>query len=878
MTGSVVAHYRIVDKLGTGGMGVVYRAEDLQLGRTVALKFLSDNYATDPLAVDRFRREARTASALNHPGICTIHDVGEHDGRPFIVMELLQGRTLRDCIGRKPLPIREMVDWAVQIVDAVDAAHLRGIVHRDLKPANVFVTDRGNVKVLDFGLAKLLKDSNAAIGDATASLELTTPGTTLGTVAYMSPEQVRGDEVDARSDLFSIGVLLYEMVTGRTPFTGATAGSILEGILAKTPRPVREFNPQVPEELERIIGKSLEKDRNLRVQTAAELRADLKSLQGALLAPRASTFSIAVPQRRRARVLVWAATASLLIVLIAVVYLLVRQRGGASWKNATFVQLTTQPGEEMFPSLAPDGKSFVYAGRAGGDWDIYLQRVGGKNPINLTPDSAVEDTQPAFSPDGERIAFRSERDGGGIFVMGATGESAMRLTNFGYYPAWSPDGRQIVFQNGKWGHATRADGGQLFVIAAGEALGDSQPQLLTPGLQHAYLANWSPRGHRIAFFGIDGGNRDIWTLPAAGGTPVQVTRDPATDWHPVWSPDGNHLYYLSDRSGSMNLWRVAIDLNSGQTSDQPEQVTIPSTDIVGFCFARQGRRFAYVNRLRSGNIARVPFDPVKEAIVGPVSLVTHGSWLALTPDVSPDGQWVAFNTWNQREDIYIARVDGSGQLQLTDDEHRDRFPNWSPDGKRIAFYSNRTGVYEFWNIKPDGSGLQQLTYFNDPEVGVLNPTWSPDGSRLVATRTAGGPASIFHIGEPWVPPSSTLPATSGRDLRVSSWSPDGRCLAGSMAAPGRQTGIGVYCFDSGAYRQYTDFGWYPRWMSDSRRLMFSTAGEPGIYLLDTLSGKAREILSVAPNAVRVVAPAHDGRWIYFGLTIDEADVWMMSWD
>jgi Tol biopolymer transport system component len=855
-------------------MGVVYRAQDFQLGRDVALKVLPDNCSADPLALERFQREARTASALNHPGICTIHEVGDHGGRPFIVMELLEGRSLRDRIGGKPLPVEQALDWAVQITDALDAAHSRGIIHRDLKPANVFVTDRGHVKILDFGLAKLIREENAVDRDATVSLELTTPGTVLGTVAYMSPEQARGEEVDARSDLFSFGLVLYEMITGRAAFAGSTAGAIFEGILARTPRPPRELNPDAPEELERILAKALEKDREVRAQTAAELRADLKRLQRSLLAPGPPSG----PARPLLppRLLVSAAAVTVTLIALAAAYLFVQRRNANSWKNASFTQLTTQPGEEAFPSLAPDGKSFVYSARSSGNSDIYLQRVGGKNPINLTRDSPGDDTQPVFSPDGERIAFRSDRDGGGIFFMGATGESARRLTTFGYHPAWSPDGRHIVFQSAKWSHATRADGGQLFVIAAVEALGSSQPRVLTPGLRHAYLANWSPNGRRIAFFAVDGGNRDIWTVLADGGSAVQVTRDPSTDWHPVWSPDGAFLYFLSDRAGSMNLWRVAIDENSGETRGDPEQVTMPSADTLHFSFARAGRRLAYINRVRSGNIARVAFDPVKETVVGPVSPLTHGSWLALTPDISPDGQWVAFNTWNQPEDLYIARVDGTGQRQLTNDAHRDRFPNWSPDGKRIAFYSNRTGAYEFWSIQPDGSGLRQLTHFNNPRVGVLNPAWSPDGARLVISGLQG-PPRILQVGNAWDPASlETLPAAGTGEFRASSWSPDGRCLAGSLPKPDRRSGIAVYCFDSRTYRQFTEYGWYPRWMSDSRRLMFGVAGEPGIYLLDTLSGNVREIFSVAPNAVQVVAPARDGRWIYFGLTVDEADVWMMS--
>jgi serine/threonine protein kinase len=456
MTGQTISHYRVLEKLGGGGMGVVFKAEDTQLGRLVALKFLPEDYARDRLALERFQREARMASALNHPNICTIHELGEHQGRPFIAMELLEGQTLRQRIAGKPLPVEQVLEWAVQIADALDGAHGQGIVHRDLKPANVFVTSRGPVKILDFGLAKSARRGSP--DDPTVSLELlTSPGTALGTVAYMSPEQARGEVVDARSDLFSFGVVLYEMVTGKLPFPGSTSAVIFEGILTKPPAPA-----DLPEGLGPIISKALEKDRELRAQTAAELRADLRRLQR-------GTEAVAAAPRRRPRWLV-AVALGVVVVALAAWWWFARRDAAPTWKNATFTQLTTQPGEEYHPILSPDGKSFVYASRAAGNWDIYLQRVGGKNPINLTKDSPADDTQPVFSPDGERIAFRSEREGGGIFVMGATGESAKRLTDFGYHPAWSPDGQQIVCATAGFARPESrlsTQESQLFVVPGG---------------------------------------------------------------------------------------------------------------------------------------------------------------------------------------------------------------------------------------------------------------------------------------------------------------------------------------------------------------------------------------------------------------------------
>ena len=868
MVGSKVAHYRVVAELGKGGMGVVYKAEDTRLGRTVALKFLPEELARDQSALERFQREARTASALNHPHICTIYQLGEHDGRAFIAMEFLEGETLRDRIaGRPPLSTGEVIELAAQIADGLDAAHRRGIIHRDIKPANIFVSSRTTVKILDFGLAKLVSREPVCPDGATRSLTVvTTPGTALGTIAYMSPEQARGLELDARTDLFSFGVVLYEMATGKLPFPGDTAASIFEGILTKAPAAA-----EMDGELARVIAKALEKDREVRAQTAAELRADLKRLQRGS----AAAATPAPSPLRQARVW-WAAAAGCVGLAVAAWALVARHVSPPSWNNATFTQLTTESGPELYPSLSPDGKSLVYVSRAAAsNFDIYLKRVGGKNPINLTKESSAHDTQPAFSPDGEQIVFRSDRDGGGIFIMGATGESVRRVADSGYNPAWSPDGQQIVYATGGF-HRLESRAGkprsQLFILPAAVGSPSAEPRLISDGIDDALQPSWSPGGQRIAFWGVRGGNRDIWTIPAGGGTAVQVTNEPATDLHPVWSSDGKYLYFLSNRGGSMNLWRVRIDESSGRVMDAPEQVTIPSAYTSYFSFARDGRRLAYVNQSETGNIYRVDFDPVRESVTGQPVAVTHDSWLALGPHVSPDGQWLAFSTWKKPFDLFVSRADGSALRQLTDDEHRDNFPRWSPDGKRLAFMSNRSGTTQIWTIAPDGSGLRQLTYLRGPGW-VPYPVWSPDGARLAFSGDRS--TVIMEVAKPWDERSlELLPMMAPTEVWFSafSWSPDGRLLAGTLTGAAGSAGVSVYSFDTRQYRRFTDFGALPCWLSDGRRLLFWRSSS--IYLLDTHSGKAREILSVAPSGVRALAPSPDARHVYFGLQSDEADIWL----
>jgi Tol biopolymer transport system component len=536
---------------------------------------------------------------------------------------------------------------------------------------------------------------------------------------------------------------------------------------------------------------------------------------------------------------------------------------------AQFSQLTDRPGEELTPSLSPDAKSFVYTSPMMGNWDIYLQRVGGQNPVNLTKASTAHDTQPAYSPDGEQIAFRSERDGGGIFLMEATGENVKRLTDFGYNPAWSPDGKEIACAIDAANPTGRFIGSQLWVVNV--TTGQKRSLPISDAVQPA----WSPHGHRIAYWGVhQGGQRDLWTIATGGGEPLAVTDDAFTDWNPVWSPDGRHLYFISDRGGSMNLWQIPIDEQTGVARGSPEPLTTPSPYIEHVSLSRDGRRLAYVSQASRISLQTVAFDPVKETVVGQPTWLIQGSRQAKTADFSSDGEWIVFATLNPQEDLFVIRKDGTGLRQLTDDVWKDRRPRWSPDGKRIAFYSDRDGRYQVWSINLDGSGLQQLTYA--PEAFAMNPVWSPDATRMVFAVPYV--YKIMDVDRPWnqQTPQALPPASFPLEIfRVYTWSPDGQMLAGWRGHK-NDTGGGIvlYSLDSQQYELLTEVGTAPIWLSDNRRLMFLHQGK--VHLVDRQSKKVREILSLAPRDVERVSINRDDRLLCVDVSVYESDIWLVT--
>ena len=902
-----LGHFRIVGRLGHGGMGVVYRAVDEKLHRDVALKLLTTGIGDDDDRRRRFEREARAVAALSHPNIVAVHSVDQVEGQAFLVMELVQGRTVADVIPRGGMDPLRLLDVAMPLIAAVAAAHDQGIVHRDLKPANVMVTDEGAIKVLDFGLAKLAERPGGPVGMAAPTM--TGEGRILGTPAYMSPEQAEGRAVDARSDVFSLGVMLYEMAVGELPFVGGSTISLISSVLRDDPTPIHEKKASIPPQLWRIVRRCLQKEPRKRYQSSRDLLNDLEELKGDLstgalaptLPPGPRVPSKPPAARRRKRALGLAAGAIGLSLCSALVGARVGRLSAAPAASAApqalggessaprFTKLTRLTATSSFkgmPAIAPDGKWMAYSMRAGGKADIYRQRIGGTNPTNLTAGSDSDDDQPAISPDGETIAFHSTRDGGGIYVMGATGENARRLTDFGYTPSWSPDGRQVVVSSVAVRQPlSRLIHGELYIVD----VATSARRRLETG-EDSSLPAFSPDGKFVAYHYWDGFlERGVAVVPVTGGKPVHVVRGLAT-WTPAWSPDGKYLYASVVRREDTNLWRVPFD--EGKVAfGEPE----PVTSGVGFELAypslsADGRKLLAVGIHVTSNLARARFDARRARLDGPIEPLTRGSHRFGDIGISPDGNWMVFASGgyegfaSPQEDLFVARTDGSELRQLTDDAPYDRSPRFSGDGKRIFFFSQRGEVtgpgqwsisrdsLRIWSIAPDGSGMSLA--FAAPGKRLFVPIPNPVDSRVAAIEW--DKAILFDASRP--PDQAFLEELPdvhpGAYFYPVSWSADGKTLYGSDLDTAQGEPTGTYSLDvaSHTYRRLGPPDDQVTPLRDGRRLLYTWTQR--LSVLDTADGSSRLLVDVAPDAIDSFALSRDERWAYLSLVSVDADLWL----
>jgi eukaryotic-like serine/threonine-protein kinase len=729
--GQTISHYRIVEKLGGGGMGVVYKAEDLKLHRFVALKFLPDEVAKDPQALARFQREAEAASALNHPNICMIHEIDEQNGQAFIVMEYVSGKTLDQLIGRKGLRISQALKYAVQIAEPVAKAHAAGIIHRDLKPSNVMVTEADLIKVLDFGLAKVVETTTSEFAE-TASVRSprTAQGTIVGTTPYMSPEQAEGKAVDARSDIFSFGSLLHEMLTGERAFCGDSTLSTLSAILKDEPRTVSSIRRDVPRDLEKIVSRCLRKNPDRRFQHMDDLKVALLDLKEESDSGRLSDVAdIARPKRRRR---IWVAWASGIVILAciggAAVWLL-RPHDTPGLVPRT-VPLTSYVGRECCASFSPDGNqvAFVWDGPKQDNDDIYVKLIGTENVLRLTTDPA-SDFSPAWSPDGRYIAFLRvvSENKAAVLLVPAIGGQQRKLGEVSDC-SW---GGLAWYPNGEWLAVPDQNSISLLSVETGEkrkltfpptTCSDDAPAFSSDGKSLAFSRNVSlvSEIYRLAL------SRDL----APKGEPRQLTFNRQFAKFPVWTANGREIIGSFGRIPNIEdaeLWRIPLD-----GSSQPQLLPL-STQGSNPAISRQGNRLAYTRMLSDKNIWRVEVPGPNRKASEPINLISS-TYDDEAPQYSPDGKRVVFvSARSGHPEIWVCESDGSNALQLTSLGAAGS-PRWSPDGQRIIFDSNVEGQFALYMIDAGGGSPRRMTnHAGDDAVA----SWSRDGSWIyfVSNRT-----------------------------------------------------------------------------------------------------------------------------------------------
>ena len=877
LIGQKVATYRIEKLLGAGGMGQVYLAFDEKLRRNVALKILPEEYGKNDERVRRFELEARAISKINHPNIVTIYDVGNAEGIYYIATEYVEGETLRDLSAGR-FKLRNVMANSIQICDALSAAHAEGIIHRDIKPENVMIRRDGYAKILDFGVAKLSDVGPETMSQIGAN---TVKGMMIGTPAYMSPAQISGDQIDHRTDIWSAGVVLYEFLTGKNPFKGSSRQKTFEAVLSSKPPPPSSINPEVPPEVDAILEKLFSRENGGGYATAIDLRADLKAIKRELDSSTSIGLSGESSWTGRARLrnrrwpLVTATTFLGLTIVVAATWAIFFRGSstGTEWTRATNVPLTDSQGVEFFPSIAPDGKSFVFAGETGEGYDIYFQRVGGKTAQNLTPNSPATDTQPAYSPNGELIAFRSDREEKGIYLMTEGGENVRRLTDFGFHPSWSPDGKEIVVSNfGRDQPNVREVGNNGLWIVNVESGAKREVSKV-----EASFPTWSPHNKRIAYWYQSSSisKREIATIPVEGGEPVIVAQDFATsNWNPVWSPDGRFLYFVSSRAGSLNFWRVQIDEISGAILSEPEPVGTPSNFSRHISFSRDGKRMIYVQTSDQANIQGVEFNSKTRKTVGEPFWITQGDREITRPELSPDGTRFLMRAVKiTQDDIVTVNRDGKEWRDVTNDAPFDRYARWSPDGKQAAFYSDRGGTGEVWAANADGTNIRQLTFQNSQETASGFPIWSPDGKYLMYTNLT---AHLLDLSKDWKDQTnSRLPTPAPIDRFVAwDWSPDGKRIVGTVGE-GPVSWLAYYSIETGTYKKIGKLrAVVPSWLPDNRHVIYVTGKK--IMIVDSETGSIDELLS--STTVRPGSPfvSRDGKLLYYAGHTYESNIWLLD--